>query len=87
MNQRSPSFSVNNPLLLRTCDRCGEDGYNCRCDQFYPTSAKMLKLDTNECKDLIHFIFDMGYISHEFHPNIHKITKKIQEFLNGKRTS
>lgn len=40
-----------------------------------------LVLDREESEALKKFIFDQGYISHEFHPQIHEIFKKITKFL------
>lgn len=38
-------------------------------------------LDKDEAKELQKFLFDVGYISHEFHSVIHDIAKRLDKFL------
>jgi hypothetical protein len=40
-------------------------------------------LTVEECSDLVKYVYDQGYISHEFHPNMHKIVSSIEDFLNA----
>ena len=77
------------PLSTQICSHCGFNGYHCRCDSFHPNfsllstldSSNFLLLSKEECKQLIKFFYDDGYISHEFHSDTHKIISKIEEFV------
>lgn len=36
-----------------------------------------LKMTMQECKALEAFLMDVGYISHEFHPLVHDLSKRL----------
>ena len=46
-------------------------------------APRTMVLTIGECDALLKYFYEVGYISHEFHSEIHKISKKIEEFLEG----
>lgn len=50
--------------------------------QFLPVGEPMrvILLTSDECKSLLDYIYDNGYISDEFNPNMKEIVKKLEEF-------
>ena len=43
-----------------------------------------MKLSDEEVKELMRFFMGCGYISHEFHPQVHTIIKKLEEHIKQK---
>jgi hypothetical protein len=46
-----------------------------------------MKLTDGEVEALIDFFMKCGYISHEFHPHVHKIIKRLEEYKKEKITN
>jgi hypothetical protein len=44
----------------------------------------MLTLSDEEVEELMWFFMNCGYISHEFHPQVHTIIKKLQNHIKEK---
>jgi len=53
-------------------------------DSLWHGFNRKIKLTEQECKDLVKFIYDMGFLSHEFHEPIHQLFHKIEKFLDEK---
>jgi hypothetical protein len=43
-----------------------------------------MNLSDDEVEELMWFFMNCGYISHEFHPQVHLIIKKLQEHIKEK---
>lgn len=50
--------------LTDLCSKCGENGMNCKCDQFHPNIEKEYGFTLDELKTLFH-LFEHEWISYE----------------------
>lgn len=50
------------------------------CNKILCVMDENLILNSEEVRALIHFFDKVGFISHEFHPEIHEICKKLDEW-------
>ena len=62
------------------CSKCYNSLMLCDCDTFQPNITTM-NLSQDEARALYTYFIDAGYISREFHPMVHKIIDRLQEFL------
>ena len=65
------------------CSYCYKDWMNCNCDSFHPNLIKEdFNLTKNEIEALLEYFTERaGYISYEFDSEVHKIIRKMDNFV------
>jgi len=69
-------------LKIPLCNSCGKEiKDNNNCLSYHKHCNGVFSLNIEELNALNDFLYKEGYISHEFHPLIHKISKRIDMVL------
>ena len=77
-------------MFKQVCTYCGENFWRCRCDSFHPSVNvdTSFKLSFEEVINLQKYFHSAaGYISHEFHQPVHDILKRMDDYVNGRKTT
>lgn len=85
------------PQLNEFCSKCGNNWMGCNCENYHPPiklssdltivpkeSVKTFNITRDEGEKLMKYFLDQGYISWEFHADIHLFINKLDLFLRGK---
>lgn len=65
---------------MTVCSKCKEGFLTCKCPEFHPNTK--FELDEKECKEILeYFTKRAGYISHEFDSGVHKIIRRMAQWL------
>ena len=70
--------------LMHQQDAKGVDACNeimARLDK----APKVFIMSEEDVKILLQFMFEVGYISHEFHAGVHDLTDKLSEFVKANK--
>jgi hypothetical protein len=46
---------------------------------------EVLELNESEVRALVNLLYSIGYISHEHHPLVFEVSKKLEEFNNARQ--
>jgi len=76
-----------NSTYKQICSYCGENYWRCRCENFHPSINVdvSFKLTFDEALVLQKYFIDQGYMSHEFHQQIHDLSAKLDKYLQGQK--
>lgn len=70
---------MSDPTLAGICSRCGETGYDCKCENFHPNIPTTYEFTIEECRALYR-IFEREYLPYE-DEEIHTVARRIMKIV------
>ena len=82
------------PQLNEFCSQCGNNWMGCECNDYHPPfklpdhltvvrkeDINTFSISRDEAIELQDYFLKCGYISHEFHMEVHAFIRKLDNFL------
>lgn len=70
-------------IYKQICTYCNENFWRCKCDAFHPTIEikDTFEISSEDAANLRKYFDTVGYISYEFHSQIHEFIAKLDLYL------